>query len=217
MPSAERILEITTATAHRAIGIAAAWHVIALIAIVALALGWRPSRRRAAALLAAPFLSVGIVSVAGSNPFNGIVFCAAAVTLAVLARKDSPAPIAASSRAMSAVGSALAAVGWVYPHFLADLHPAVYLVAAPLGVVPCATLYFVIGAALALGIGTRGWRATLAALGMIYGVIGISVLGVALDAGLVAGALALAITMAEPARRPAHPSTVWGRRDSRLP
>lgn len=209
MPSSQEILGLLTATAHRAMGVAIAWHVLVVAAVVALAFGWRPSSQRAAQLLSLPLLSVGLVAAATGNPFNALVFTVLAVVLAVLARHAPPEPARLASLPSLVIGSAMLAVGWVYPHFLDDLHPMTYLYAAPLGVVPCATLYLVIGSALVSPLGGRAWTAILALLGLIYGVTGVVLLGVVLDVGLVAGGLALSVTLL------AHPPPATLRRAAR--
>ncbi len=195
MPTTADILALLTATAHRALGVAIIWHCLVLAAIVGLAAGWRPSSRRAAQLLSLPLLSVGVVAFATANPFNGIVFTLLPVVLVILARRASPEPARLASPAAVGIGVAMLAVGWFYPHFLDDLVTVSYLFAAPLGVVPCATLYLVIGTALVGGLGGRAWSGVLAALGLIYGVTGVAMLGVWLDVGLIAGGVALAVDL----------------------
>ena len=85
--------------------------------------------------------------------------------------------------------------GWVYPHFLIGEPRAVYLVAAPVGLLPCPSLAVAVGFALLTGaVGTRTYRFTLATLGLFYGLFGVVRLGVALDGGLIAASLVLAAT-----------------------
>jgi hypothetical protein len=53
----------------------------------------------------------------------------------------------------------------------------------------------VAGGSLILGsLGSKGWAATVACIGLLYGAIGVFVLGVSIDLILVAGAIALAGT-----------------------
>jgi hypothetical protein len=192
MPAPADILALLFASAQRALPVAVAWHVLGLAALVALARGWRPSTRLVGRLLGLPFLSVGGVSLATGNAFNGIVFTAAGLVLALLGWSASPERVRGRPAAAAALGIPLLAAGWFYPHFLPDLHPAAYLVAAPVGVVPCATLYVVVGLALVCRITGRAATGLLAMLALIYGLMGVAVLGVWLDVGLLAGALALA-------------------------
>jgi hypothetical protein len=88
-------------------------------------------------------------------------------------------------------GVASLSYGWLYPHFL-DVDPIAYLVAAPVGLVPCPTLAVVIGVALlGGGLGSRAWSLVLAALGLFYGLFGVFRLGVLLDLGLLLAATVL--------------------------
>jgi hypothetical protein len=86
----------------------------------------------------------------------------------------------------------LIAFGWGYPHFLETDRWMMYAYGAPLGVLPCPTLSAVIGATLILGLlGSAMWSITLATTGLVYGAVGVFVLGVQLDYALLAGALVL--------------------------
>jgi hypothetical protein len=137
---------------------------------------------------------VSAVAFAYGNPFNGVLFAAGAVALVVLAGARERRRVARGPAWAAAPGIALIAFAWVYPHFL-EAHPAAYLIAAPVGLIPCPTLSLVIGfALLAGGLGPRAWQLVLAALGLFYGIFGVLRLGVWLDAGLVAGAVALVAT-----------------------
>jgi hypothetical protein len=109
----------------------------------------------------------------------------------------------------AASGAALVAFAWVYPHFL-DGPAIVYLVAAPLGVIPCPTLIAITGLALlGDGLGSRAWSLVLAGAGLFYGVIGVLWLGVTIDVVLVAGSLLLVAAQPFPRRSqggvPSHP------------
>ena len=93
----------------------------------------------------------------------------------------------------------------VYPHFLEQFSPAVYLVAAPTGLIPCPTLWLVIGfTLLAGGLGSRAWSLVLAVAGAFYACSECARFGVTLDIALAAGALclvALTGSVREPRRR----------------
>jgi hypothetical protein len=106
---------------------------------------------------------------------------------------------------MAAFGLASIAYGFVYPHFLADTPAWMYLVAAPVGLVPCPTLATVLGfGLLAGGFGSRAWSTTAGLAGLFYAVFGTLRLGVWLDVGLGVAAVAmLACAMSVPRRRPA--------------
>ncbi len=205
MPTTTEILAHTTEVAQSAMLLAFGWHVVLAAACVALAAGWRPSERAAGLLLAAPLVSVAVVAAAHGNPFNGIAFAGLSLAQVVVARRSSRTPMKAGPKAAVVIGAMMIAIGWIYPHFLQGHGRAVYLYAAPLGVVPCATLYAVIGLALLGDARSRAWRVVPVAAGLFYGVIGVWQLGVRLDAGLVLGSVILALAgLRQRAERPLH-------------
>ena len=194
MLDSTEILTGLTTIANRAIGAAIAWHVVVAIALVALATGWRPSQRLARALIGLPLASVAAFALVFGNPFNGIMFAAGAVAVVALAQVGSRRAVEHGTAWASGIGIVSLAFGWVYPHFL-EGNPTAYLIAAPLGLVPCPTLAAAIGfALLGGGLGARAWGLALAALGLFYGLFGMLRLGVLLDAGLVLGAITLLVT-----------------------
>ena len=196
MPTADEILAQLTAIARGEIVDAVLWHLAIAATLVTIALGWRPSKRVATLLVTAPLASVAAFAFAYGNPFNGIVFAAATASLVVLAVRQPAAPAAAGPRWASLLGLAMIAFAWGYPHFLEDRAPIVYLVAAPVGLVPCPSLALAIGGALLAGGLERRAAAILAALGLFYAVVGVARLGVVLDVGLGVGAVGLALTLA---------------------
>ena len=75
MPSTTEILDGLSAIANQATGIAAVWHLVIAIALIALASGWRPSQHTARLLIGTPLVSVAALafalatrSMAGSSP-----------------------------------------------------------------------------------------------------------------------------------------------------
>jgi hypothetical protein len=194
VPSATEILDGLSAIANQATGIAVAWHIVIVIALLALASGWRPAQRTARLLIGTPLVSVAALAFAFGNRFNGWVFAASVLGLTALAMNRDRRPVSRGSAWTRGIGVATIALGWVYPHFL-EGHPAAYLYASPVGLVPCPTLAVAIGfALLGNGLGSRAWRLTLAAVSLFYGLFGVLRLGVLLDVGLVAGAVALVVT-----------------------
>lgn len=192
MPSPNEILAQLTLIANRAAPVAIAWHLALLAVLIAVARGWRPPRRAARRAIAGLLASVAAFALAFGNVFNGALFALGAVALVALAGgPGARRPLARGAAWQRWVGAAMLAYGWVYPHFLEAPWP-VYLYAAPVGLVPCPTLSVAIGLALLGGLGTGGWGAALSALGLSYGIFGVARLGVVLDLGLTAGALALA-------------------------
>ena len=194
MPSPEQIVAGLALIAQRSMILAIAWHAALVVALAALALGWRPSLRTARRLLVVPLLSVSALAFAFANPFNGVMFAVGAAALGVLGSRGPGGASRRAGAASSLLGVGAIAFGWVYPHFL-DAHWTVYLYAAPAGLVPCPTLTIVIGfALLGGGLGSRGWSLTLAGLGLFYGLFGVLRLGVLLDLGLLVATAALVIT-----------------------
>ena len=192
MPSADAILASATTIANEWRTVAVAWHAVLLVLCTACACGWRPSPRVAAYVLSAPLLSVSAAAWAWGNPFNGTVFAALFLVVVRLARRLSADPVSFGTPILVTLGIVLVAFGWGYPHFLKTDHWMTYAYAAPLGVLPCPTLSVAIGATLICGLlGSVAWSVTLAAAGLVYGAIGVFVLGVQLDYALLAGALVL--------------------------
>lgn len=197
MPSSEQILDGLGAIANGWRTLAVVWHVVIAAELIALVVGWRPRRRLAGTLLAIPLASVSLVAWLSGNPFNGATFVVTALALAGIGLRLPRDRIRIGARWLVISGVCLAAFGWVYPHFLQTDSWATYLYAAPLGVIPCPTLSAVVGVALVFrGLDSRGWSLVLAAIGVIYGLIGWFRLGVTVDAVLLVGASLLAIVAA---------------------
>ncbi len=193
MPPREELLWQIGRAANLGVPVAVMWHALVAGAVLALFAGWRPSRRLAAAILVLLITSAAAVAWAFGIDFNALVLALFALLIGVLGlRAPADAPIARAHGWRFGAGVALAALGFVYPLFLTG--PAIsYLAAAPLGVLPCPTLLFCIGAALAAeGALDKPAALVLAIAGIFYGATGAGRLGVALDWALLAGAAALA-------------------------
>jgi hypothetical protein len=202
MPSPDDILASLTAIAVAGVAVAIAWHAVLALAALALAAGWRPSRRLVRGLLLAPLVSVAIFAFVHASPFNGVVFAGATLALATIGLRRDPEPVRAGPAWAVTAGLALVAYAWIYPHFLPE--PRLYLIAAPLGLVPCPTLAVLLGVVLVGdGLGARAFSAVLAGLGLFYGLFGALRLGVWLDLGLLAGALLVVVRLLGQ-RRAAH-------------
>jgi hypothetical protein len=188
MPSPDTILIGLTGIANDWRWLAAGWHLALGMAIGMLLAGWRPSVRAAGYLLAAPLLSVSGLAWLSGNPFNGVMFTLLAAILARESFRAAYARVRLASPAWMARGAALVAFGATYPHFLRADSPVEYLVASPLGLLPCPTLLVVLGATLACSNLPRRWSAPLTVAAVVYGSIGVFRLGVTLDWGLFIGA-----------------------------
>ena len=200
MPTTNQILAGLTAISNDAIVAALLWHVVIAIVVLWIASGWRPTSRVATAMLAAPLLSVAVLAFAYGNPFNGLVFAATAAVLLACSITAEAVRVAPGPAWAAMLGGAMIAFAWMYPHFLQPSSPYVYLYAAPVGLVPCPSLALAVGFALLGGGVDRRAAGVLALLGIAYGLLGVALLGVTLDVGLLAGAVALAILVIQLAR-----------------
>lgn len=192
MPTAEEILAGLTRIANRAFPLAVGWHLAIGVAVVALLIGWRPSRRAAALLVALPVASVSALAFASGNPFNGGIFALVFAILIAAALRFDVEPVEAGPRWAIVAGGMLVAFGAFYPHFLEGRRPLAYLYGAPVGLLPCPTLSLVVGFTLvAGGFSSRAWILVLVSSGVFYGALGSGQLGVTLDLVLFAGSLFL--------------------------
>lgn len=189
MPPPETVLAGLTRIARDWQALAAVWHVLLGTMLLGVVLGWRPSNRLAACLIASALGSVSLLAWTSGNPFNGAAFALLAVLPAARVAAATTSRVQVAPLTFTAAGAALVVFAWVYPHFLESSRWTAYLYAAPLGLVPCPTLAAALGLTLMLGrLDSTVWNLTLAAAGLLYGGIGLVRLGVALDVGLVAGA-----------------------------
>ncbi len=168
------------------------WHGYFGLLAAALTLGFRPSRRRMAVVLAIPVLSVAAVAWVTRNPFNGTLFTASAIGLFVISRQLPSRPVCIGPWSSTFCGAVLVISGWGYPHFLETTSVVPYLYAAPTGMIPCPTLSIVIGMSLIIGgLQSPHWSLLVGTVGLFYGVFGAVRLGVTIDWILVAGALTI--------------------------
>jgi hypothetical protein len=197
MPSADTILAGLSQAANTWRWLAVAWHLLFAALLVAFLAGWRFSTRLIAWVATASVVSVSALSWLSKNPFNALIFSALAVALVAAAMRARATPVVLEAPVRAVPGAVLLALGWTYPHFLSAQSWTEYLYAAPLAVVPCATLSAAIGLTLMIrNLGSAAWMAPLAAAGAFYGVFGVFVLRVFLDATLLAASLALVAVIA---------------------
>jgi len=204
MPSSEQILVGLTTVANQWWALAVAWHVWVGAWLIAISIRRELSNRLLSAALMLPLLSVSVLAWTAMNPFNGAVFAALSLLLGSIAYRMPRGPVEIGSWPVVLAGGTLVAFGWTYPHFLETRHWAVYLIAAPLGLLPCPTLATISGLTLIVGgLRSTAWQLTVALVCLVYATIGIFRLGVLLDVGLFAGAAALACLWAANAERTA--------------
>lgn len=206
MASPSDMVSGLTRIAGEALLLALIWHAVIGLAILALLVGWRPSRRVASLLLTSPISSAAMVALASGNVFDWFVLALVAVLLLVLGWRLGDEPVERRPGFATVTGIAVIAFGWAYPHFLEGHSALAYLYAAPTGLLPCPSLSLVIGfAILGDGLGSRPWSLTLAATGIFYGAFGALYLGVWLDLTLLAASLALiAVAFARRRRTSIH-------------
>jgi hypothetical protein len=175
------------------IEIAVFWHVVVALTLAALISGrWRPTRVAGILAAALPLVSVAGAAWKVDNVFNGWIFTILFVASLGIASLLSYEKAERSPPWAFAVGVAGIAFAWVYPHFLEGKSPWLYLVAAPIGLVPCPTLALVAGfGLLARGFGSRGWSLLIGSAAVFYAVVGVVWLRVWLDVLLLVPGVAL--------------------------
>jgi len=202
MPSAAVILGDLTAIANEWRTLAIFWHVFTGTLLIAIGTRQNVSNRSACYLLVLPLISVSGLAWISGNPFNGAMFAALSLLLARFARRLPGGRVHLAPAGLIAPGFVLVAFGWVYPHFLETESWTTYLIAAPLGLLPCPTLSAVIGVTLILGLArSTAWALTLAIAGAVYSFIGMFTLGVPIDLGLAAGSVMLVVMTSGGERR----------------
>lgn len=214
MPATVDVLDSLARIAGEWRWLAIAWHVAAIVAASVLLI--RPARRQRAVakIVTLPLISVSGLAWWSGNPFNGAMFAVLTAALLVDASRIEDRPLQFASAMLVTAGSMLVIFGLVYPHFLPDGSRWSYLYAAPFGLIPCPTLLVMTGVSLIAGVfGSRAWGFTLGVVALAYGVIGVAVLGVVIDAALIAGALLLLAAAAFLLRRGPHRGTMRRRHD----
>lgn len=189
MPSATELVAQLSDAANTLVPLAVAWHLVLAAIFVALVRRWRPRERTVAAILAALAGSVAISALVVGNPFNAVSFSLLAILLVTTSASAVITRAPAWQRWFAAL---LITYGAVYPHFLHA--PAVaYLVAAPVGVVPCPTLAMIAGLALLTNLRSRPQLLVMALWTSIYAAIGVAHFGLWLDLGLAVGTACLLV------------------------
>jgi len=192
MPAAGQLLGGLANIANSWKAVALFWHLYFGAIVLILVLGIRSMKRTTGLLLAFPLFSVSAMAWMAANPFNGAVFALLGILLVSVSVRLGRDSVKISRRCFFIAGAFMFAFGWLYPHFLKSSSLLPYLYMAPTGLVPCPTLAIVIGLALILeGLDSRALCGILGAAGLFYGIFGVARLGVALDWGLVLGAIVI--------------------------
>ena len=201
VPSPDVILAGLSDIANQWRSIAVFWHAYVAVLLLWIVVRACRSVRLLGCLLVLPIASVSVAAWASHNPFNGAMFAGLSVVLASIAYNLPEQPIQMASRRSVLVGSIFVAFGWIYPHFVDTSHWSEYLIAAPLGLLPCPTLSAIIGVTLVVSGLSVAWSRTLATAGLLYSAIGVIRLAVSIDLVLFAGAATLIATVAHRAAK----------------
>lgn len=192
MPSIEQILAGLSEITNKYLLVSVFWHLYFAALAVVLIFKIKLSKRTAGIILSLPLFSVSTIAWLSMNPFNGFIFAMAGIMLVVFSLRLPPTQVEKAPLWLMIPGVILAVFGWIYPHFLESSTWLSYLYAAPVGVIPCATLSIVIGFALLMGgLGSKAISLTLAVVGLFYGFTGVFQLGVQIDWFLLAGSIVL--------------------------
>ena len=197
MPSADEILQSLGYLARNHQRISILWHVAVYSLLLFLLLAKRkPSNRFIGCFLALLLLSVSFFAWHVENPFTGMFFLIAGcfsffLSVRAESKEISPNP----SFLMRAAGSVILFFGIIYPHFLGP-HLFVYLYAAPIGIIPCATLLVVTGFSL-LFLLRQSLKCmwTLLIADLFYGLFGVFRLQVYIDVILLFASCALFVQL----------------------
>jgi hypothetical protein len=210
MPSSTAILAGLTTIANEWWTVAVFWHAYVALLLVAIAARLDCSVRLLGGLLVLPLLSVSALAWASGNPFNGVIFAGLSYTLASIVYRSPPRTIRIASGPPLLLGVVFVAFGWIYPHFVETSHWSGYLIAAPLGLLPCPTLSAIIGLTLIVsGLESVAWSVTLAGAAVLYSAIGVIRLAVVIDIVMFAGAATLiAVVLLRGAKNPALMRTI---------
>jgi hypothetical protein len=210
MPSSTAILAGLTTIANEWWTVAVFWHAYVALLLVAIAARLDCSVRLLGGLLVLPLLSVSALAWASGNPFNGVIFAGLSLTLAAIVYRSPPGTIQIASGPPLLLGVMFVAFGWIYPHFVETSHWSGYLIAAPLGLLPCPTLSAIIGLTLIVsGLESVAWSVTLAGAAVLYSAIGVIRLAVVTDIVMFAGAATLiAVVLLRGAKNPALMRTI---------
>jgi hypothetical protein len=194
MPSSEEILHGLFLIVNTYTWVAVVWHILFYFLIAALLLKWKPSNRNLSVLLSLPLLSVSLFAWITGNPFNGSLFLIFGILLIIQGVRNPDVSVETGPTWSTVLAVLFILFGLIYPHFLNTDNYFVYLYAAPMGMVPCPTLSFVIGFAILYnGFHSRIWTWILVIPGLIYGLIGTFRLQVYLDMVLLLAAVILII------------------------
>jgi hypothetical protein len=192
MLTREQILAGLTSLANEYSNIAIGFHIVILIFIAALFIGWKPGNSLMILLLSSLLMSTSVFASLQGNFFNAAVFAFLVIMAIYSTLKSCNGTISGDQSWPDIVGLLLIIFGLVYPEFLKTGSLLEYSYASPIGLIPCPTLSVLTGFALVYkGFRSQVWSITIGIAGIFYGLFGAFYLGVSIDWILVAGAIVL--------------------------
>lgn len=126
-------------------------------------------------------LSISILSIVNGNPFNFLTFFVLSVFafIEIIKAKNEITTPKISIKTILCLVFIL--IGMWYPHFV-NAHPALLIFLSPVGVLPCPSLYVLLGLLnLYHPQVNKSLFTATALIGLFYGITGVFVLNVALD------------------------------------
>lgn len=178
----EIILNFLPMVANKYLFLNAIMHVLIYGVLAAIFLsGYKQKRIIFDSLIAVLFISVAAISILNSNPFNFLTFAILSVFAVIELFKAKNDITFKPFNLNTLVCMTIILVGLWYPHFV-NVHPALMLLLAPTGIIPCPTLMVVLGLLnLIYPKVNKGLYAATSLIGAFYGITGVLLLKVYLD------------------------------------
>jgi hypothetical protein len=180
MPTANDILLSLKFLANKYDELSIAWHVVIVFGLIAAVYNKRIKTRFYLGVCGLLFLSVSTMAATVNNIFNLVVFLGLSIVFLreLLIANSYQFLTTQAGIILSAYFLILA--GLIYPHFFGSNFFR-YLIAAPVGIIPCPTLLVTSGLTLLFKTSSTRLNYFLIAANLFYGVIGVFFLGVTLD------------------------------------
>lgn len=187
MPTPEHILRSLEYLANNYMAIGVMWHVIIILLLTFYIPRKQVSSRLYYGVPALLFLSVSLLALTILNFFNALVYFGLSVLFLRKSIITGDYRFEINKSFIFRLSAfTLILSGLIYPHFI-DANLLVYIIASPTGVIPCPTLLLASGISLLFV--HRDHKSVfyiLIAVNLIFGFIGIFVLGVYIDILLIA-------------------------------
>jgi hypothetical protein len=181
MPNASEILTSLEFLANKYFWLAMVWHIIILIVVIFSTYSKKPNAKIYFGTCGLLFLSVSMMAAMVTNIFNLIVFLALALVFIKKSVTTASSQLYLIQPVVNRILSYILILsGLIYPHFLGP-EMLMYIVAAPVGIIPCPTLLVTSGITLMFSMPNKKLTYLLAGANIFYGMIGVFFLGVTLD------------------------------------